>query len=62
MRQYWAIVEIHNGMFNCVYAPYDSQEEADIHRDKLKAFRKANPVPVDIKYTLTKVYHPSYVG
>lgn len=60
--KYWAIVEIQNGMFNCVYAPYTSLEDANKHRDKLLAYRKANPNAIQYEFKITLTYRPDFVG
>ena len=61
-RMFWAIVEFQNGMFNSVQAPYDSQEEAMDHLDKIKAYRAKNPNPIEYTWEIVITYQPSYVG
>jgi hypothetical protein len=59
---YWAIIETHNGEFNSVQGPYNSDMEAYDHIDKLRAHRAKYPLPLKIEWKATKVLHPSYVG
>ena len=59
---YYAIVELQNGLFNSVQAPYNSQLEAMEHRDKLLEYRKQNPNPLTYEYRIVKVNHPSLVA
>lgn len=59
---FWCIVELHNGELNSVQRPYNSDMDAYDHLDKLKAHRKAHPVPIKITWKVTEVLHPNYVG
>lgn len=57
---YYAIVEFHNGQFNCVYAPYTSFTDACDHRDRLA--KRWTGLPVTITFQITKTYHPDHIG
>jgi len=59
---YWGIVELQNGIFNSVTAPYNSQLEAYDHLDKIKAYRAKNPGPIKFKWLVVKIYRPDYIG
>ena len=58
MRLYWAIVEIQNG----VYAPYTSVEDAHENKNRLLAYRKTNPNPIQYEFQIVLTYRPDFVG
>ena len=59
---YWAIIEFHNGQYDSVRAPYNSQSEAFEHLDKVKAYRKKYPNPIAYTWEVVKTYRPDWIG
>lgn len=59
--KYYGIIEWHNGQFNCVYAPYNTDEEAYAHIDRLRQSTYVKRSPFPITYTVTLMYAPTFV-
>jgi phage tail sheath gpL-like len=50
------IVKLDEGQFDCVYGPYNDREQAEQHRDKLKAKWSKIPTGLRIEFSIVRPY------